>query len=66
MRLAKVSRTAAATGRLVASPTASSRVEPIVRVEPVHDRKQFMLRRRLPDDQPDEPTERGTYLNMVV
>ncbi|MEZ5669051.1 MAG: hypothetical protein R3F55_16730 [Alphaproteobacteria bacterium] len=66
MRLATVSRTASAIGRLVASPSASPRVEAVRKAEPVHERKEFRFRRRLPDNQPDEPTERGTYLNVVV
>ncbi|MGF1624646.1 MAG: hypothetical protein ACFCVH_07165 [Alphaproteobacteria bacterium] len=66
MRLQKVSRTASAVGRLIASPSANARVEPVQRAEPTRDHPPFMLRRRLPDRQPDEPTERGTFLNIVV
>lgn len=66
MRLLKVSRTASAVGRLVAAPAPGPRVEPAQRAEAPVERRQPLLRRRLPDRQPDGPTARGTYLNLIV
>ena len=66
MRLQNVSRTASAVGRLLAGPAARTRVEPAERAETPQPRRFAVLRRRLPDHQPDEPTERGTFLNIVV
>jgi len=66
MRLQKVSRTASTVGRLIAAPSANARVEPVQPTEPPHRDQPFMLRRRLPDRQPDEPTQRGTFLNIVI
>jgi hypothetical protein len=66
MRLQNVSRTASAVGRLLAGPGPRTRVEPAQRVETAEPRRFAILRRRLPDQQPDEPTERGTFLNIVV
>jgi hypothetical protein len=66
MRLSKVSRTAAAVGRAIAPATANPRVEPVRRVEQTEERHEPMLRRTLPEREPDEAPRRGTYLNLVV
>lgn len=66
MRLQKVSRTASAVSRAIAPAKADARVEPVSRTEPVHERRNFVMRRRLPEKAPDEPTERGTYLDLIV
>lgn len=65
MRLQKVSRTASSVGPASAPPI-RSRVEPIEPVEPAQERQTLGFRRRLPDQHPDKPTQRGTYLNLVV
>lgn len=66
MRLQKVSRTASAVSRAIAPARADARVEPVTPVDAVHERRRFMMRRRLPENAPDEPTERGTYLDLIV
>ena len=66
MRLQNVSRTASAVGRLLAGSASKTRVEPVQRAETAQPRRFTILRRRLPDRQPDEPTERGTFLNIVI
>lgn len=66
MRLSRVSRTAAALGRAIAPAAANPRVEPVRRIEHTQQRQQPMLLRRLPDREPDESPQRGTYLNLVI
>lgn len=66
MRLQKVSRTASAVSRAIAPARSDARVEPVSPVDTVHERRQFVMRRRLPEKAPDEPTQRGTYLDLIV